>query len=134
MTLDLYNFTSDKANIPVDVVFVHPITKAPTDIVFSVVGLDGSAAQACLDAQQAVRFNAMTKDGEAPSLEFKPGENRAHQTQLLVACTTGWKNLQWQGQELEFTPENAAMIYELVPSIREQVDKAVGDRKRFFSN
>lgn len=134
MTLDLYNFTSDKANVPTDVVFIHPITKKPTDIIFKVVGLDSSAAQACLDEQQSARFSEMTKNEDVKEMMFDPKEGRAGTIQLLVACTVGWRNLQWQGTELVFSPENAAMIYELVPSIREQVDKAVGDRKRFFKD
>lgn len=134
MTLDLYNFTSDKANIPADVVFIHPVTKKPTDVVFQVVGLDSSAAQACMDLQQTMRVNELAKTEGQQEVLFDPKESRASTIQLLVACTVGWKNLQWQGQELPFSPENAAMIYELVPSIKEQVDKAVGDRKRFFKD
>ena len=53
MSLDLYNFTSDKANIPIDVVFVHPVTGKDTDVVFHIVGIDSVAAQKCLDEQQA---------------------------------------------------------------------------------
>lgn len=135
--LDLFDLSSDKANVPVDVVFINPITKEPTDLVFQVVGTDSSAAQACLDAQQAARFNKLMSDGEQGSQQtpqFDPKEGRVGTIQLLVACTVGWRNLQWQGSDLPFSPDNAAMVYDKVPAIREQLDKAVGDRKRFFSN
>ena len=132
MSVDLFSFTSDKANEPVDVIFVHPVSGEKTDLVFQIVGLDSTVAQACMDAQQAKRFNEMTKDGEVATVNFDPKENRAQLIELLVACTVGWRNLQWQGVDLEFTPSNAAMIYSMVPAIRDQLNKATGSRKLFF--
>lgn len=132
MTLDLSLFTSDKANEPVDVVFKHPVTGEDTDIVFQIVGLDSTTAQECLDRQQAKRFNEMSKDGEIKDVKFDPVDARNQLIELLVACTRGWKNLQWQGEELPFSPENARMIYAAVPSIRELLNKATGSRKLFF--
>lgn len=134
MTLDLYNFTSDKANVPIDVVFVHPVTGKPTDVVFHVVGLDSTAAQKCLDEQQAVRFTEMTSGNELATPKFDPQESRMQLIELLVACTVGWTNLMFKGEVLEFTKENATMIYDKVPAIRDQVNKATGSRKLFFKD
>ena len=134
MSLDLYNFTSDKANIPIDVVFVHPVTGKDTDVVFHIVGIDSVAAQKCLDEQQALRFKEMTRDGEVTAPTFDPHESRMQLIQLLVACTTGWDNLEWQGEVLEFTPANAMMVYDKVPAIRDQINKATGSRKLFFKD
>lgn len=132
MSLDLFNFSSDKANEPVDVVFVHPVTKEKTDLVISIVGLDSTAAQACLDKQQAKRFNELSKDGELKDVPFNPTENRGQLIELLVACTIGWRNLIWNGEELPFTAENAAMVYDKVPSIRELLNRETGNRKLFY--
>jgi len=132
MTLDLFNYTSDKANEPVDVVLKHPVTGEDTDVVFQVVGLDSTDAQACMDRQQAKRFNEMSKDGEFSAPTFNPDENRAQLVELLVSCTKGWRNLQWQGSDLDFTPENAAMVITKVPAIRDLLNKTTGSRKLFF--
>lgn len=131
--LDLSNFTSDKANIPIAVVIKHPVTGADTDVVIKVVGTDSAAAQACADGQQARRFAEMTDKQDTAAL-FDPKTNRANMIELLVACTTGWENMGWEGSDLPFSPENAAMIYEKVPAIRDQVSKATGSRKLFFKD
>lgn len=128
--IDLCSFTSDKANIPSDVVIVHPVTQEPTDIVISVVGSDSTAAQECVDRQQARRIRQM-RTSENPT-EFDPNEIREDTMELLVACTTGWKNVVFRGKELEFTPENVRLVYESVPAIREQISKATGSRARFY--
>jgi len=129
--LDLSNFTSDKANVAVDVVFKNPVTLEPTDLVFQIVGLDSTAAQECLDRQQAKRFSDMSKD-DANMNAFDPKENRESLVELLATCTVGWKNLIWHGEELEFSKANAIMVYAQVPAIRDQLNKATGSRKLFF--
>ena len=133
-SIDLFNYTSDKANIPVDVVIKHPVTNADTDIIIQVVGMDSTAAQACLDKQQALRFSEMTQGGDVVTPTFDPAQNRAQLLELLTACTAGWKNVSYNGQDLDFTAENVALIYEKVPFIRDQVNKATGSRRLFFKD
>lgn len=132
--MDLINFTSDKANVPVDVIIKHPVTNEPTDIVIQVLGLDSTSAQACLDQQQAVRFKKMMGSGEDAAPEFDPEINRQNLIELLVACTAGWKNVQFGGEALEYTRENAVKLYTQVPALRDQVSKASGSRKLFFKD
>jgi hypothetical protein len=132
MTLDLFNYTSDKANEPVDIVLKNPVTNEDTDVVFQIVGLDSTAAQACMDRQQAKRFTEMSKDGEFAAPAFNAEENRQQLVELLATCTVGWKNLVWQGEELPYTPANALMVISKVPAIRELLNKSTGSRKLFF--
>ena len=78
--MDLFNYTSDRANIPVDVVIKHPVTGVDTDNIIQVMGLDSTAAQNCVDAQQAARFRAMaTVNGEVVMPDFDPTESRNQQ-------------------------------------------------------
>lgn len=130
--MDLSNYTSDLAARPADIVIKHPVTNKDTDVVIKVVGFDSPAAQACMDAQQAERFSIMAAEGEAP--KFDPAMQRRDTLELLVACTVDWKNLVWKGEPLEFSKDNARMIYEAVPTIREQVNRAIGARKNFFKD
>lgn len=53
---------------------------------------------------------------------------------LLVAVTTGWRNIVVEGQNLEFSPEEARRLYEKYPWIREQVDEFVNERANFLTN
>lgn len=130
--MDLFNYTSDKANIPTDVVIKHPVTGEATDLVIQVVGLDSTAAQECLDRQQAIRFAEMTSGGEMVAPTFDPKQNRQQLLELLCACTTGWRNVEFDGEALAFTKENVLLVYDKVPAIRDQVNKATGSRKLFF--
>lgn len=133
--MDFFNYTSDLAGRPVPVTIKHPVTGADTNVVISVVGLDSPAAQACLDSQQARRFNALADNPEQAKVNvFDPEAARADLVELLVACTVEWKNLEWQGDALEFNPGNAAFIYQKVPAIREQLNRFVGNRKNFFKD
>jgi hypothetical protein len=132
--MDLFNYTSDKANVATDIVIKHPVTGADTDIVIQVVGLDSTAAQECLDKQQAIRFAEMTASGDMSAPAFDPKQNREQMLELLCACTKGWKHVEFDGAQLEFTKENVLMVYEKVPAIRDQVNKATGSRKLFFKD
>lgn len=130
--LDLGNFTADKASIPVRYVVKHPVTQQPTDVVVLLVGLDSDLAQSCLDAQQVQSFQKLDLTREGVTAGFDPGENRANLIELLAACTVGWENMMFDGEELSFSKENAKMLYEKVPFIRDQVNRATGNRKLFF--
>jgi hypothetical protein len=129
--MDLSLYTSDLAAKPFDVIIKHPVTGKDTDNIISVIGIDSAAAQNCMDSQQSKRFEEMTAEGEA---KYDPAKQRADVIELLVACTVGWKNLEWQGDTLTFNEANARMVYEKIPTIREQVNKAVGARKNFFKD
>jgi len=129
--MDLFNYTSDLAAKPIDVVIKHPVTGKDTDIIVSVVGVDSPVAQNCLDDQQIKRFDEMTAGAEA---KYDPVKQREDVIALLVACTVGWKNIEWQGDTLPFNKENAALVYDKVPTIRDQVNRAIGARKNFFKD
>jgi len=132
-SIDLFNFTSDKANIPVDVVLKHPVTGMDTDVVIQIVGVDSTAAQECMDKQQAERFTAMTTS-DSVAVSFDPKQNRKQLLDLLTACTVGWKNMSYNGVDLEFNSDNARMVYASVPFVRDQINKATGSRKIFFKD
>ena len=51
---------------------------------------------------------------------------------LLAACTTGWIGIIIEDKEIPFSTDNAVMVYERFPWIKEQVDTAIGDRANFI--
>lgn len=130
--LDLANFTSDRASIPTRYVVKHPVTQKPTDVAILLVGLDSDLAQSCLDAQQVQRIKKLDLTTEGVDAAFDPEESRANLIELLAACTVGWENMVFEGKELPFTKENVKLIYSRVPFIRDQVNRATGNRKLFF--
>ncbi|MDB6454693.1 hypothetical protein [Falsirhodobacter sp. 20TX0035] len=58
----------------------------------------------------------------------------AHSVDLLARLTLGWQGIVYKGVPLEFTRENAAMLYRERPFIREQIDRFIGNRGNFFGN
>ena len=54
------------------------------------------------------------------------------QCETLAACTVGWREVELvKGEPLEFSVANALMLYKRFPSIREQINREIGDRSNF---
>lgn len=52
---------------------------------------------------------------------------------ILVKLTVGWSGiLDEKGEDVPFSPEAAAALYEQFPVVREQADSFVNDRARFL--
>lgn len=132
--LDQLN-TSDLANRGVVMEVRHPITgevavdsnKKP--VTLTLCGEDSDvyrrsqreAADRRIQARQSGRRMAMT----AEELE-----NESLQT--LIDCTRGWSGLGVAGVELEFSAENALLLYRKFPWLREQAEAFIQDRSRFL--
>lgn len=101
-----------------DCVICHPVTGEETDIVITVYGVDSDRFRRILKEMQKSEDDAPTSD-----------ENIGH----LVEMTAGWKNVQDGDVDLEFTPENVAMVYRKSGAIRSQVQRHILDVKRFFT-
>jgi hypothetical protein len=78
------------------------------------------------------KLDKATKRGKMPKVTAEQLEE--DQLDMLVACTVGWENVMLNGQVLEFSKENARLLYESVPAIREQADNFIGDRESFLGN
>lgn len=51
---------------------------------------------------------------------------------LLAACTMDWKGIEDAGEPVPFSREAARELYKAYPSLRAQVDRAIGDRAAFL--
>lgn len=85
------------------------------------------------EAQQRAN-GAKARARKAEGREATPEESLAEFVDLLVACTTGWRNvgIGEDAQPLEFTAENVRKIYTGWPLIRDQVDAFVVKRGNFI--
>lgn len=63
-----------------------------------------------------------------PALE----EIEADALELMVVVTTGWTNIELDGQAVPFNADSARMLYKRFRWIREQVDAAISDRANFL--
>ncbi len=66
--------------------------------------------------------NSFSKEAEVSSAE------------VIAAMITGWKNVVWNGSELECTRENAMMLLQRFEPIRIQLDIFIGKRANFFDS
>lgn len=110
----------------IDVKIVGP-DKKPIGLTIRVVGPDSEIAKAARDD----RVNELLAEEvmQTPSAE----ESRERTIEYLAKITTAWSApVVIDGKSREFSFENAKLVYARYPFIREQVDRAAGDRKRFM--
>lgn len=54
--------------------------------------------------------------------------------EILAACTKDWSGIEWEGELMSCSQDNARKLYKAAPWVREQVDEFVDDRANFTTN
>jgi hypothetical protein len=134
--IDLSSIDTVKgSNEGFDVRIYHPGTNEDMDITIRVLGKDSDEFQKVSRAQSKKRMAKMTKGGfRNPNTAVPVEEVEQDGIQLLAACTKGWSGVIVEGKEVPFSTDNAVMIYERFPWIKEQIDTAIGDRANFIKS
>ena len=68
--------------------------------------------------------------GKPIELTAEQIESRARET--LLACGTGWDNIELDGKPLEFSRENTIRLFDECNWVEEQVDAAIANRANFM--
>lgn len=129
--MDLSKLNTAAADQGVEMVLRHPATddalqtEGGQPISITLAGGDSERARKARNAAHNRRLQRMNKKLTAESLE-------AEGLDVLVACTLGWQNIHFEGEDLAFSPDNARKLYKAVPWIREQVDAFIVDRANFL--
>jgi hypothetical protein len=114
----------------VELVILNPRSGEPTDVVFT---LAGPAHQARMDAGRmlADAYAAKAEDGQ---VKIQRTDADAIHGRFLALCTLGWTGLTEDGDPVPFSAQKASEIFSdpRFVVIRGQVDRALGDNKRFF--
>lgn len=133
-SVDLSSIDTVKgSNEGFDVRIYHPGTNEDLDIVINILGKDSDEFQKVSRAQNKKRMAKMTKGGFR-NTAVPVEEIEQDSIQLLAACTKSWSGIVVDGKPVEFSQDNAVMIYERFPWIKEQVDVAMGDRANFIKS
>lgn len=75
------------------------------------------------------------KSGRNDRKEPTIAEMEEQSADLLSVVTIGWENVPWEGGELlEFSRENAKMLYKKRPWVRRQVDEFVAEAENFIKS
>ena len=115
---------------------LHPTTGEPLvdedgkPALILLVGMDSQQWRDEQRKQSIKRIKRTVGDvDEAAELE-QVGQNAID---LLVACTLDWSGIAWEGKDLEFSADNARMLYTELAWLRDQVDRFIGQRANFIS-
>ena len=134
-TVDLSSIDTVKgANEGFDVRIYHPGTNEDLDIIINVLGKDSDEFQKVSRAQSKKRMAKLSKGGFRASTTVPIEEIEQDGIQLLAACTKSWTGVVIEGKEIACNLDNAVMVYERFPWIKEQVDTAIGDRANFIKS
>lgn len=142
---DIIDLASFDAATPCDagaeIELVHPVSGAPIGVFITVLGkyskvfIDHTRRNSNEYLRKAQMLKKRGKD-EKPATVEKFEEKSI---EMLVACTVGWRTgdkkvIVFEGQELQFTPANAELIYTSTKLswIRTQVDEGIVDLGNFM--
>lgn len=121
MDISIFDYEG-KAAQGYDVAITNPATGKDTDLIFTVYGSDSRT----LENARIKYFRAM-KDSEDDTDAILKAL-----CEFLAAATKGWSGMMENGKEVPFSHEKAADIYYRYKGLREQIDKATGQRSRLF--
>lgn len=140
MTIDLADLDTVAAcDQGADIQILHPVTRAPTGAVITVLGSDSAVFKNKVreDANRRRRIlaaqNSRGKKEEVRTIEEDEKDNIA----LLAACTFGWTHdgkpsLLLGGKDVAFSKEAAIEVYTKYPFIFEQVREAITELENFM--
>lgn len=94
------------------------------DATISVVGV-GSRSY----TQASAKYDAYVRKQQERKKEPDPDTLEKLWCEVLAKCTTGWTNVEDDGEEVEFSVENAIRMYSDYPPLRAQVADAIGNVK-----
>lgn len=126
-SIDTVKGSNDGFNVQI----YHPGTNEDLGITIKVLGKDSDKFITVSRGQNKKRMAKMTKGGFRTTA-IPVEEIEQDSLMLLAACTVGWVGVVVDGKALDFNEDNAVMVYERFPWIREQVDAAMGDRANFI--
>jgi len=112
----------------VELAILDPRDGKPTDVTFTLAGPAHPVRQA---ATRALLDGMGAAEGEA---ETPPEKLRDLNTDYLAACVLGWQGLTRDSQALPHSLDEAKALLgdPRFVMIRSQVDRAMGDNRRFF--
>ncbi len=89
-----------------------------------VVGSDSAAFR-------RIKSDMFAKNRKAKNVSFDRAE--AQSLEVLALATTDFKNIQLDGEALEYSKQAAIDLYRAYPWIKEQVDEAIVNRSDFLT-
>lgn len=125
-----------------DYQFSHPATGEPLPLWVHILGMDSGIAKRLESDQNKGRVEKIWKRNKFTPGAYTEEDAERHLVEKCAAMTTAWWEIledkvkvvvfEYKGQKLEFSKENAAMIYSANPWMKEQVWREINDRANFM--
>lgn len=118
----MLELTKLKAEKTAKIEIRHPVTNKKTGVFFEIMNPDNK------------EYRQKFKEIMLKSIENKSNDNDEGVIELLAFATVAFEGLTNNGEVLEFSNENAKMIYAEYPFIKEQIDREIANKNNFFLN
>lgn len=105
-----------------------PLDGKPTDVFITIMGADSREWRAAKKQQTSQILRAKSQ-GKEDSLDFDKMDVEA-----LVSVTLSWRGIAQDGEEYEFSKENARSLYQDAPGVVAQLLEFLGDGENFISD
>lgn len=126
MDLSKIGYSTDKLNI------LNPETNQPIGLSVELVHVDDPSLRSVRRAIED-KLRKLSVKGKTPTGE----QIEANRFQLLTGMLKGWtweEGVNWQGEQLEFTPSNVKMLLKELPTFADQIDAHGGDLENFIKS
>lgn len=119
--------TKPQADQGFEVQLRHFSTDEPLAAWVTVLGQDSDAYNAYIEERDR-RWWKLMDNKRKP---VRP-DTREETRELVVAMTTGWRDIELDGKPLPFNPENVRRFYLRFPWVVDQLGMAIHDRANFL--
>ena len=113
---------------------LHPTERTPLGVKFTLAGAEHPKRKD-LVLQYTRDLRRRTNKAGKLSLE-DPAEDRARESEFLVASTLGWSGLEIDGKAISYSPEAARAFYDdkRFAWARRQINGALGEQELFIKS
>lgn len=117
------------ANEGAEVELLHPVTGEGLGSFVSILGTDSDRYKERMNKLRNKRIEAAKK---AETIDMTAEDLDQQNVDLLVACTTGFRDLVLDGEPVVFSATIAQQMYTRFSWMRDQIDREIGNRANFL--
>ena len=99
-----------------------------------ILGADSTGYEEAVAKTASLKASDGTKKGKVSARQILDAvrTNEQRQAEELASITVDWENIEWKGERLEFSEENAAMVYREHGWLRQQLITFFADRTNYL--
>lgn len=127
--MDLAKFSINEKPVKFELEFDGEKTGA----VFELVGTDSKEYKAVDSEINNEILKLGSKRGKLDLSSVTTERSEVYTNRRLAACIVGWSGVEYKGNELEYSHENALLLVSELPFVKEEITRFVTDRRNFMN-